>query len=1056
MKFLLALLLFISTCSFAQKYNFSHFSEAELKSDFFYEMDQNSKGLLYIASSKGLIIYDGIKFQILNEKDSLLDEFVSKVYVDQKDQVWISYYKGGLSKLTNNKISTVCEDCSVKDIFELPNENILITTDEIAYEIENKSLKRNERFFDIEQIEYFSDESTINLSKNKEVFYSNEGENPVLLLDSANFISTSKDGSVLAIINDKTFFIYTHKKNGTPKLDLEVTLDDFNLGSDITCILTKEKKVILGTEDNGLFEIFLNPGYQSYSIQHFSNKNGLGIEKINCLFSDREENLWIGSYGDGISVLPKKRISKHAENSESKKNKINTIEYHLGELYVGSENGMRLVNGGKESNFKVLEGRRVIDLESAGDTLWIGTSMGLYYLSNNNIRKFEFESLRTKPMTINKIQIYEQKIYLGTNNGFFIHDLVKSEEMLITTGDGLAHNVIEDFIIDTSRRFWFDSPNSPIYSYQDGEFEYHKNVTGFNSFNLTAIMQSEDGEIWFGTEGDGIFRYSEGEFNQITQKDGLFSDYIYFLEETADHKIIAGNKSSVSLIKPQVNSSACEITDIGKIPELEYIIANSFYLSASDYLWVGTSFGIARIPKISKFENKYLPKLTINSINVNSKIYSSEDPIELPYGNYYLEVEFGAIYLTNATSVQFQYILEGFDKEWSTVTFDKTLARYQSIQDGEYTFRIKLIFNGQEQNLEESFTISIERPYWKKTSFYVLMGFIIIVLFILSVWLTNRRNRKIRLNLVAEVKARTTDLVKKNSEITIINSELETLSEQYLEAKNRAEYESGQIAESITYAKNIQKALFRRNEYREWIEVFADFFLVFKPKDLVSGDFYWGAKNDKYAYVGVGDCTGHGVPGAMISMLGASFLNDAIAIHSDTNKLLDTLRSKVIEGLNQNADSQLSDGMDICLLRVNTETLEAQFAGAMNPIFIIRPISKGIIEGVNLAYSNESLNLFSTSPDKQPIGYYSSMTDFNNTEFQLKKGDKVYLFTDGYSDQFGGPRYKKFMRKNLWDLLLEIHDLPMEEQKNILWETMVKWMGDQEQIDDISVIGLTI
>lgn len=307
-----------------------------------------------------------------------------------------------------------------------------------------------------------------------------------------------------------------------------------------------------------------------------------------------------------------------------------------------------------------------------------------------------------------------------------------------------------------------------------------------------------------------------------------------------------------------------------------------------------------------------------------------------------------------------------------------------------------------------------------------------------------------------EVKERTTDLVRKNSEIVGINQELEELSEQYLEAKNSAEYTSGQITESITYAKHIQKALFRKKEYVEWISDFADFYLIFKPKDMVSGDLYWGFKKDNFAYVGVGDCTGHGVPGAMISMLGASFLNDAIAVHDNTNELLNTLRTKVIEGFNQNEDSLLSDGMDICLLRLNTETLEGQFAGAMNPIFIVRSKEEGLIDGLKLAHSNDTLNLFTTTADKQPIGFYHQMSEFSSTDFQLKKGDQVFLFTDGYADQFGGPKYKKFMRKNLWILLLEIHDLPGHEQKKVLWDRMAEWIGDQEQIDDISAIGLTI
>ncbi len=1055
MRITFALLLLTSLSGIAQQYNFKHFNEIELKSDFFYDIDQNSQGELYIASSKGLLIYNGIGFQQLTDRDSLIDEFISNIYIDRKDHVWIAYYKGGLSKIENGTISHYCSDCYVEEIFELREHETVITTDQNAFKIVGNKMAPISEYQNLKTVQNLPENKQIHLTKDNRLLFIDDPNTSQLILDSVDLFSCANNNYPLTVKRKNILFVYNEGVQGLPKLEMTMTVEELGIHSDITTILMRSKKVVIGTESEGLYEIYLNPGYQSYSIQHFSKKNGLGIEKVNCLFVDNERNLWVGSYGDGITVLPKKRTSIHALTNDNRKNKILDIEYHRGELYIASENSLRFMKKDADNRkFQLFENRTITDLHSYGDTLWIGTSMGLYFMNEKGIQKFKFESLREKPGYINKIQCHDGSVYLGTNTGLFIHNLKTNESLKITTNDGLAHNVVENFIIDDSRTFWFDSPNSPFYSYQDGEFEYYKNVDGFESFNITDIRQVANGEIWFGTAGDGIFVYNDGNFKQISSDQKLFDNYIYFLEESRDGKVIAGHKSGISII--QNNKDQVSITDLGVINDLEYIIQNSSYLSASDYLWVGTSYGAARIPRISEFDKKFIPPLSINSVSINQIVYSADSIINLPYDNYYVEINFGAVYLSNASSIKYKYILEGFDKDWSTIGYNENVARYQSLLDGEYTFRVKLILDNRELDNEQVFSFTVEKPYWKKTSFYIWMGVLVIVLFFISLWIANRRNRRIRVKLTKEVKERTTDLVKKNSEITSINHELEAISEQYLQAKNTAEYKAGQIEESITYAKHIQKALLRKKEYVEWMSAFSEFFLIFKPKDVVSGDFYWGAKKDDFAYVAVADCTGHGVPGAMISMLGASFLNDAIVHHNETHDLLNILRTKVIDGFNQTENSTLSDGMDICVMRLNTKNLEGQFSGAMNPIFIIRKKSEGEIDGLKLAYSNDTLNLFTTSPDKQPIGFYHHMSEFTSTNFQFKKDDRVYLLSDGYVDQFGGPNYKKFMRKNLWDILLEIHDLSDQEQKKILWDRMADWIGDQEQIDDISIIGLKI
>ena len=1050
MKFILALFFFTTSLCFGQLYNFENFQEDQLNANFFYDFDQSSNGELYIASSKGLINYNGFDFKIYNEQDSLIDEFVNKIFVDSKDNIWLSYYKGGLSFWPKNKsIEHIDSNLFVYDIFENDKNEIFISAERGAFKVVDKKLEKNKTYKNAVKIDAVSANVQLLLSEENNLYFLENGKKSVFLDSAVVDFSVSPDGYPFFYYKSDRISIYSKGDDGLPHYEESFSLKELAIESDITSITMSKRKAIIGTEKNGLFEVYLNPGYQSFSIQNFTLENGIGVEKINCLFLDREKNLWIGSYGDGISMIPNKRISRHALSADRSENQINKIEYFKGELIIGTGKGLRYLKDSETPFIKGFEEKSIHSLKTKGDTLWVGTNNGLYYLHNNKVEKLHFPLLRQQPRHINSIQFDGNSIFVGTNNGLFSYDFETQNALLITNADGLAHNVIEHFIIDRNRTFWFDSPNSPIYSYNGGEFTYHKNIEGFNSFNLTEIIEKKNGEIWFGTSGDGLFVYKNGDFHSYTSSNsGLFSDYIYFLNETKDDKIICGHKSSLTII--ETSTKELKFNDIGYTRELEYILPKSNYISASNYQWIGTYKGAVRIPEINKTKSKYIPDLVFEGIKINEQSSPLQKEYFLPYGRYFIEIDFSANYLLNAKSVQFECKLDGFDQDWTTINFDESNIRYQSLTDGEYNFKVKLLLNGKETEKSLSLKIVIEKPYWKTTWFYILIVLLVIFSIITSIILTNRRNKKIKIQLKSEVKKRTADLVKKNEEVAL-------LSDQYLDAKNNAEYKTAQIEESITYARYIQKVLLRRKDYAEWISSFESFFLVFKPKDLVSGDFYWGYKKDDYAYVAVADCTGHGVPGAMISMLGASFLNDSIHYLNDTNELLESLRSRVIEGFDQDADSQLSDGMDICLMRLNTKTNQIQFSGAMNPIFIVREKKNDPgIDGLTVSFENEELVIYTVPADKQPIGYYYQMSPFTKIEFTLQKDDQIYLLSDGYVDQFGGPNYKKFMRKNLFIKFFEIYHLTPEEQKNNLWSTMESWMGDYEQIDDISIIGIKI
>jgi serine phosphatase RsbU (regulator of sigma subunit)/uncharacterized protein HemY len=258
--------------------------------------------------------------------------------------------------------------------------------------------------------------------------------------------------------------------------------------------------------------------------------------------------------------------------------------------------------------------------------------------------------------------------------------------------------------------------------------------------------------------------------------------------------------------------------------------------------------------------------------------------------------------------------------------------------------------------------------------------------------------------------------------------------------KKIIEEKNKDITASINYAKHIQNALLREEEHIS--KHLPQHFILFMPKDIVSGDFYWGAEKQGYWYFAAVDCTGHGVPGAIMSMLGISFLNDIMFSETILTpaEILDRLRDKIIRELRQKDESiGNKDGMDISLSRLNLKTNELQWAGANNALNLIRD---GQLQEVKA--------------DKQPVGYYPEPRPFTNHEMQMQKGDSIYIYSDGYADQFGGPKGKKLTYKKLENIIIANNTLPMKEQKELLKKQFIEWKGLLDQVDDVCVFGVRI
>lgn len=328
---------------------------------------------------------------------------------------------------------------------------------------------------------------------------------------------------------------------------------------------------------------------------------------------------------------------------------------------------------------------------------------------------------------------------------------------------------------------------------------------------------------------------------------------------------------------------------------------------------------------------------------------------------------------------------------------------------------------------------------------YGVMGLVLLIVFLMIIAYRTKQkaNRQLQI-LNADINGKNIEIEFKNRELEQHNEEIRAQRDEIDYQKKLVEERNREVMDSIHYAKRIQTAILPSKELLD--SFLSDYFVLFRPKDIVSGDFYWAAKRKDFVLLAAADCTGHGVPGAFMSMLGGSFLNEITSRTeiTSTNNVLDELRAHVIESLQQKGVmGEQKDGMDMSFCAWNISTNILQFSGAYNPCWIVRT-------------GKTEPELIELDPDKMPIAIYENMKPFQVQEIQLEKGDIFYIFSDGFHDQLGGSKIKKMLKKRFRELLLENCKLPMPEQRTALIDSFDKWRGSYEQIDDVLVIGVKV
>lgn len=1046
---------------------------------------QDSQDFIWIGTQDGLNRYDGYHIKTfktdLNSKTSISSNFINCMFEDKEGFIYVGTNDQGLSvfnkyteTFTNYKAglgSKTLSNNSVRHIIELNAKELLIATDE-GLNIFNKNTKQ----FSVAKLN--GNGITDNLTY---VFKAAKGN---------VYVASNGNGIFEYDVNSKTLTNYLIPKTISKKSDLNLS-DKIN----VRCITEVNGAIWCGSDDgvlvfnpnNKVFERVINfdsgpesrynnrivsyskdqnsdylwlgtwGGLIKYNLKDGSfnlikhddfDQNSLSNDKISFLLTDNRKNLWVGTLDKGINIYFPSSIKFPLYNFNN--GLTNDYIYSLLKtsdktLWVGTADGL-FTMGEKSSKFldvsdiiKKHQGQTVLSLlEDKEGRIWIGCyGQGIIIYNPKTKTSKRILSDNSKMGTITKIiQDKNGTIWAGTiETGLYAINPNTLEYIRYSSSNGLSSDGVYCIYENKSdNTIWVGTLDGGICILNfitDSEkpfvttFKHIDNKNSISSNSVNNICNAANGIYWIGTSnGLNKFDYKTKQFTVYTEKDGLPNSYIYDVIPDKDNNLWLPSNFGLTKFNPNIenkNGSAFKNYNTKDGIQAREFNQGASFLCNDGKIIVGGVSGLNYFDPKDIKENNETPNSYIYSFGRQGKEVLTDSSIifkkfiELSYKENYFTFEFVTLDYISPEKNKFMYKLEGYDNNWSSPS-DVRYASYTELPGGTYTFKIKATnSDGVWRETPYEITIKVIPPWWKTTWFYIVSAiFATAGVFGFISYRTNsiKKENKILENKVSE---RTKELAEKNRDIT----------------------------SSIEYAKRIQEAILPSKDLI--FSKLKNAFILYKPKDIVSGDFYWFGEKGDYKIIAVVDCTGHGVPGAFMSMIGHNLLNQIVAEKnfSDPGKILEELHKGVQAALKQgHNDVDTNDGMDVAMMAINTETRECLWAGAFRGLVIIN--NEGDIDKIE--------------GNKYPVGgaQLDSERVFTTHKRQLNKNDCVYMSTDGYADQFGGPKGKKFMVRQFHDNLQAIHQYSVSEQQKELENKFNEWKGNLEQIDDVLVIGIKV
>jgi len=727
---------------------------------------------------------------------------------------------------------------------------------------------------------------------------------------------------------------------------------------------------------------------------------------VTSLFTLQNGDVFIG-YPDNRFNIANIRSLQYKEYTTTDGSKVvNMYPFRTDSYIVLSEHDLMLYQNRNQTpvslttmypfiNKRLLQSSRLSCMVNSPDgVLWLGT--------DNGIQQIRFDSLIHREIT----QLKYGNLTFDIQNVFDIEQDA-SGILWLATDQGLIS---------------YNTKTRELFKYT----LYDKNFVNTANKAVYTIVPGKSGEFWLGTSG-GAYRFTlkNKEFSAITTDPTVMKLAFQTIALDTSKNIWLGTRFGLYYFRPATNS-------LIRFDQKEGLINYEFTAVSSDLdgnVYTGGPKGLSvvssgNIKIISNPHNVVITALRFLEKEPTEKDLFNQlpDTIYLPWNRKIMQVDLAVLDFSKPEQNGFRYAFGEPDEEtiWYELGTNHQIS-FEPLSPGEYLLYVKGTNSGRIwSNNTASLVIVIEAPYWRsKLALFLYITFGVALLTVL-LWFFIRQ----LFNLSRE------------------NQEREMFAKQIMVQKEELTLKNKSITDSINYAKRIQTAMLP--PYKLFKSLFPSSFILYIPKDIVSGDFYWINKLNNKIFIAAVDCTGHGVPGAFMSIIGFELFRKITNIEGLTRP------SDILNRLNedfhiifQDVDNVvLRDGMDVAFCSIDKKDMILEYSGAFNPLYLIRDNKITEIKGDRFAIGLDETN-------------FKEHT-FKNHFIPIQRGDIIYIFSDGFADQFGGPDGKKYKYRRFRHLLLNLHQLPMEKQHEILENNVMEWRGGQDQVDDILVIGIKI